>query len=150
MAEFKLVYCNNQTLLDEMHNIRETVLFKDDKYNRHHPDDVNPDNQCFIFLLNDKPVATVRLDFINPSEYAIRLVAVLPEYQGKKIGSKMMYAILDYANQKDIYKLVTNSAIEATKFYESLGFVKEAWIDTGEGVSQPTVPMVLKIQKKGS
>lgn len=64
MAEFKLVHCDNQNLLHEMHNIRERVLFTDGKYDRHHPDDTNPNNQCFVFLLNDKPIATVRLDFI--------------------------------------------------------------------------------------
>lgn len=141
MGEFKLVHCDNQNLLDEMHNIRERVLFTDGKYDRRHPDDTNTDNQCFVFILNDKPVATVRLDFIRSHEYALRLVAVLPEYQGKKIGSKMMSVIFDYAKQKGIYKLVTNSAIEAVKFYESLGFIKEHWIDTGEGISRPTVPM---------
>jgi GNAT superfamily N-acetyltransferase len=148
MGEFKLVHCDNQNLLDEMHNIRERVLFTDGKYDRHHPDDTNPDNQCFVFLLNDKPIATVRLDFIRPQEYAIRFVAVLPEYQGKKIGSKMMNSIIDYANQKGIYKLVTNAAIEATKFYESLGFVKEYWIDTGEEISRPTIPMVKILNPK--
>ena len=36
---------------------------------------------------------TVRLDFLSDKVAAIRLVAILPEYQGKKIGSKMIAAV---------------------------------------------------------
>jgi GNAT superfamily N-acetyltransferase len=145
MNPFKLVRCNNEESLSRMHKIREKVLFTSGTYDRHHPDDINPNHHCFIFLLNTTPVATVRLDFINHQEIAVRLVAVLPEYQGQKIGSKMLSAVEDYAKQKGIIRLVTNSAIEAKKFYESIGFIPENWVDTGEEISQSTIPMVKRL-----
>lgn len=118
------------------------MLFTSGKYDRNHADDKNPNNHCFIFLYNDTPVATVRLDLIGIDTFAIRLVAVLPEYQNRKIGSKMLCAIEDFAKEKGIVKLVTNSALNATKFYESNGYVIKKWFDPGEGISQPTIPMV--------
>jgi predicted acetyltransferase len=144
MNSFKLVRCDNEESLSHMHEIREKVLFTSGKYDRHHPDDSNPNHHCFIFLLNNIPVATVRLDFINSQETAVRLVAVLPEYQGQKIGSRMLNAVEDYVKQKGITRLVTNSAIDAKKFYESIGFIAENWVDTGEGISRSTTPMVKK------
>lgn len=146
MREFKLVRCNNERSLSPMHEIREKVLFAPGEYDRHHPDDRNPNHHCFLFLLENKPVATIRLDFINSHDAAVRLVAVLPEYQGKKIGSKLLKAVEDYARGKGIHKLVTNAALAAKKFYENIGFVSENWIDPGEGISQPTIPMVKKLK----
>jgi GNAT superfamily N-acetyltransferase len=124
-----------------MHEIREKVLFTDIKYNRNHADDNNPDNHCFVFMLDDKAVGTVRLDFIEKRVAAVRLVAVLPEYQGKKIGAKMLAAVEEYAKQHGIFKLVTNSAIKAEGFYKILGYKNEKWVDAGEGISKQTTPM---------
>lgn len=93
-------------------------------------------------MLNELPVGTVRLDLLNQQEAAVRLVAILPQHQGKKLGSKMLSAIEDYAKQLGIIKLVTNAAVNAKKFYGAIGFVSEYWNDPGEGISQPTIPMV--------
>src|SRR5260221_3645445 len=100
MNEFDFIRCNDEKSFSQMHKIREKVLFTSGKYDRHHPDDNNPNHHCFILLLKNIPVATVRLDFINPHEIAVRLVAVLPDYQGQKIGSRMLNAVEDYAKQK--------------------------------------------------
>lgn len=129
-----------------MHEIREKVLFSSGNYDRHHSDDMNPDHHCFIFLLDETVVGTVRLDFLTPQEAAVRLVAILPEYQGQKIGSKMLNDVEKYATQQGIIKLVTNSAVNAKKFYEAIGFISENWIDPGEGTSQPTIPMVKHLE----
>jgi GNAT superfamily N-acetyltransferase len=142
MNEYKLLRCNDEVSLLKMHEIREKVLFSSGNYDRYHPDDINPDHHCFVFLLNETVVGTVRLDFINPQEAAVRLVAILPEYQRRKIGSKMLNAIEDYAKQQGVNKLVTNAAVDAKKFYEAIGYISEDWIDPGEGISQPTIPMV--------
>lgn len=145
MNEFSFIRCNDEKSFSAMHEIREKVLFTSGKYDRHHPDDNNPHHHCFIFLLKNIAVATVRLDFINPHEVAVRLVAVLPEYQGQKIGSRMLNAVEDYAKQKGITRLVTNAAVDAKRFYEAIGFIAENWVDIGEGISQPTIPMVKRL-----
>jgi GNAT superfamily N-acetyltransferase len=145
MNEYKLVRCNDDEARLQMHKIREEVLFTSGEYNRDHADDKNPDNHCFIFLFNNTPVATIRLDFLAPDIAAVRLVAVLPKNQGQKIGSKMLSAIEDYAKERGILKLVINSAINAKKFYDSIGYVTETWIDPGEGISVPTIQMSKKL-----
>lgn len=141
MSNFKLVRSSNDKAMSQMHEIREKVLFPDGDYDRNHPDDRKPNHHCFIFLANDMPVGTVRLDFIHPHEAAVRLVAILPEYQGQKIGLKMMSDAENYAKSKGIKKLVTNSAKNAIKFYESLGFSPQKWTDPGEGIGRPTFQM---------
>ena len=145
MSEFKLIHCEDEESLLQMHEIREKVLFTTGKYDRHHADDKNPNNYCFIFMVNNKSVGTVRLDFIECDKAAVRLVAVLPEYRGQKIGSAMLYAIEDYAKQKGVITLVTNSAVNAKGFYEAIGYVSENWIDPGEGTSELTIPMTKKL-----
>lgn len=149
MNDFKLVRCNDKESIFQMHEIREKVLFPHGNYDRNHPDDVNSNHHCFIFLLNKTAVGTVRLDFIRSHEAAVRLVAVLPEFQGQKIGSKMLFAIEKYAKQNGVTKLVTNTAIDAKGFYESIGYTQEDWIDLGEGTSQPTIAMSKRL-KSGS
>lgn len=146
MSKFKLVRCDSETSLSPIHEIREKVLFSPGEYDRQYPDDRNPNHHCFIFQFEDKSVGTVRLDFIKPHEVAIRLVAILPEYQRQKMGFKMLVAVEEYVREKGINKLVTNSAINAIKFYESLGFVSENWVDPSEGISQPTNPMVKRLK----
>ena len=141
MDKFKLFRCDNEDYLIKMHEIREKVLFTDGKYDRNHADDRNPNNHCFIFIKGDETVGTVRLDFIEKSVAAIRLVAILQEYQGQKIGAKMLCAIEEYAKQHRIVKLVTNAEVNAKGFYETLGFMSEEWVDPGEGISRQTTPM---------
>jgi predicted acetyltransferase/GNAT superfamily N-acetyltransferase len=145
MNEFSFIRCNDEKSFSAMHEIREKVLFTSGKYDRHHPDDNNPNHHCFIFMLMNIPVATVRLDFIDSDEVAVRLVAVLPEYQGQKIGSRMLSAVEDFAKQKGITRIVTNAAVDAKAFYEAIGFISENWVDTGEGISRPTIPMVKRL-----
>lgn len=145
MSEFKLIHCKDEESLLQMHEIREKVLFTSGKYDRHHADDKNPNNHCFIFMVDNKSVGTVRLDFIEHDKAAVRLVAVLPESQGQKIGSAMLYAVENYAKQKGIITLVTNSAVNSKVFYEAIGYASEDWIDPGEGTSEPTIPMTKKL-----
>ena len=144
MHKFELVKCGNEKSRNQMHEIREKVLFPDGKYNRNHADDNNLDNHCFVFMIDDKAVGTVRLDFIEKQVAAVRLVAVLPEHQDKKIGTMMLAAVENYAKQHGVYKLVTNAEINAEGFYKTLGYVNEKWVDPGEGISRQTTPMTKK------
>lgn len=148
MNKYKLQRCDDQESILMMHKIREKVLFSNIKYNRFHPDDTNEKNHCFIFLVNEIPVGTVRLDFINSNKAAVRLFAILSEFQRQKIGTHMMTALEEYALNNGIEMLNTNAALDAKKFYESVGFISEKWDDPGEGSSQPTTPMVKYLKHK--
>jgi GNAT superfamily N-acetyltransferase len=141
MSNFKLLLCSDNITREQMHEIRESVLFTDGKYDKNHPDDHNPENFCFVFMDDHTAVGTVRLDFLSDKIAAIRLVAILPKYQRKKVGSKMIAAIEEYAKQHGAQKLVTNAAVDAERFYKSIGYINEEWIDPSEGIARPTTPM---------
>lgn len=144
-SEYKLIRCINEESLLKMHGIREKILFTDGEYDRNHADDKNPNNHCFIYMKDDNAIGTVRLDFIEKNMAAVRLVAILHEYQGQGIGAKMLSAIEDYAKQHAVYNLVTNAEIKAEGFYKALGYANDKWVDPGEGISRPTTPMTKKL-----
>ena len=143
---YELRRCIKEKDLNPIHHIREMVLFSAQltrvKYNRHHPDDQNPNHHNFLFLKNNKPIGTTRLDFIRPNEAAVRLVAILPNYQNQGNGTAMLNALESYAKEQGITKLVTNSATAAVKFYQAHGYVQQKWDDPGEGSSQATIQMI--------
>ncbi len=145
---FELRRCMKEEDLVLIHEIRETVLFQNRNYNRHHADDRMPNNHNFLFFLNGTPIGTVRLDFLNTLEAAVRLVAILPAYQRQGIGSKMLQAIESYAQEHQIRKLVTNARLGAQGFYAIHGYSIESWIDPGEDSSCPTVGMTKNLIPK--
>lgn len=145
MKENNLIRCQEEKTILQMHEIREKVLFTSGNYDRNHPDDKNSNHHCFIYLFGNNAVGTVRLDFIEAHTAAVRLVAVLPEHQGQKVGSKMLSCIEKYAAERGVDKLVTNAAVDAEKFYLAIGYVRESWVDPGEGILRPTIAMSKKI-----
>ena len=54
----------------------------------------------------------------------LRLIGILPEYQGKGIGVNLMQAVEERVVEKveDIFLLVTDSNIDAQRFYRRLGY----------------------------
>ncbi|PZN97848.1 MAG: GNAT family N-acetyltransferase [Hyphomicrobiales bacterium] len=53
----------------------------------------------------------------------VRTVFVLPDRQGRRIGSTLMARILDVAREQGLDSLTVPSAINAESFYQKLGFV---------------------------
>lgn len=139
-TELKL--CLKSEEIDLIHEIRERVLFPGLPYDRNHPDDNNPDHLLFLLYVDQKPSATLRLDFLNKSEAALRLVAVLPEFQGKGMGSKLLLKVEIFCRSKGIKKIMTNAKLDSVEFYKRNGFNIEKWDDSGEGIARPTTSMV--------
>lgn len=55
----------------------------------------------------------------------IHRIAVIPEYQNKKVGSLLMETLIDNCNKLEIKKVtlkVKNNNYDAFKFYKKLGF----------------------------
>ena len=71
------------------------------------------------YYIDEKLVGVISL-FIKTTPFQIRKVAVLPEYQGKGIGTKLIKNILDTI-EGDIF---LNARIDKMEFYEKIGFVK--------------------------
>lgn len=68
----------------------------------------------------------------------IQDIMVIPEYQGKKIGTKIMNGLLDKINE---YKLINpnirtylGASKGKEKFYEKFGFKTRSNADLGEGM----------------
>src|ERR1700693_54994 len=142
MCDFQLIPCLQNATREQMHKIRQTVHFTDREYNRDHPDDKTANHHCFLFTFKDKAVGTVRLDFLNDQMAAVRLGAILPEYQRQKMGTNMPEALETNAKQHSVRKLVTNARTDAESFYKSIGYTNEAWMDPGEGTTIAPIPLV--------
>lgn len=79
-------------------------------------------DQCAIhyaYYEEEKMVGTISL-FIKSIPFQIRKVAVLPEYQGKGIGSELIKTIIDSFDEC----IFLNARIDKVSFYEKLGFAK--------------------------
>jgi N-acetylglutamate synthase-like GNAT family acetyltransferase len=130
-----------------MHDIRRSTLFApgrhgDVVYDEQHPDDRNPDNQCFLFLLDGRPIGVARLDRRGKDGGVVRLVAILPDLQGGGHGRAMAAMIDDAARSRGMRHLVINSAPSATGFYEKTGWTRSDW-DASElvGIASTCVQM---------
>jgi N-acetylglutamate synthase-like GNAT family acetyltransferase len=123
-----------------MHAIRRATLFApgrhDDAvvYDDNHPDDRLAANQCFLFWLDDAPIGVARLDRRGEDEGVVRLVAIVPELQGRGHGRAMSDMLDDIARARGMTHLLVNAAHTATDFYHKTGWREFDW-DPAELVS---------------
>jgi GNAT superfamily N-acetyltransferase len=116
-----------------MHEIRRAVLFApgrhqgDAVYDDAHPDDRDPRNQCFLLLLDGRPIGVVRLDERAPGIGAVRLVAIESELQRQGHGRELERLIEVQARAREMRKLVINAHADAVGFYERTGWHFEEW-----------------------
>lgn len=73
----------------------------------------------FVAAKNSKLLGTISLD-----EDKISRMFVLPEYQGQKIGSKLIKYVEQFAKKKGITVLCVRSSLTAYGFYQKLGYQK--------------------------
>ena len=70
-------------------------------------------------------------------------IAVLPAWRGKRVGSAILEALLDYAHSQDYQLLEINAQIEAVKLYRRFDFseVGEVFMDA----NMPHIKMQLHL-----
>ena len=70
-------------------------------------------------------------------------IAVLPAWRGKRVGSAILEALLDYAHSQDYQLLELNAQIEAVKLYRRFDFseVGEVFMDA----NMPHIKMQLHL-----
>jgi glucosamine-phosphate N-acetyltransferase len=92
----------------------------------------NPNHVITVALIDNKVVgsATLLLEpkFIHNGGIVghIEDVVVDRNYQGQKIGEKIILYLLDIAKTKNCYKTILDCADEIKPFYEKLGFKHNA------------------------
>jgi len=92
----------------------------------------NPYHVIAVALLEGKVIgaATLLLEtkFIHNGGMVghIEDVVVDKNYQGQKVGEKIILYLLDYAKMKECYKTILDCTDNVKPFYEKLGFVHNA------------------------
>lgn len=52
-------------------------------------------------------------------------IVVSPEHKGKKLGTFIMNALIEYAKNKKCYKIILDCEDNLVKFYNKCGFIKK-------------------------
>jgi ribosomal protein S18 acetylase RimI-like enzyme len=88
----------------------------------------NPEpNEKFILAKDGERVIGICYGDIQEDKNQLRAIYILPEYQGRGIGTKLWEAILPFFDKtKDTYVEVVDYNEKAINFYKKIGFV-----DTG-------------------
>ena len=86
-------------------------------------DDHDGDGTNYIVILDDGyPVATCRIYRIDAERAQVGRVVVLPEYQGKKLGSLVIREAEQWIRECGYKEIAIDSRDVAVGFYEKLGF----------------------------
>ncbi|MCY1436205.1 Acetyltransferase [compost metagenome] len=72
----------------------------------------------FLAYEGDFPIGTARL----LPDGQIGRVSVLKDWRGLKVGDKLMQAVISEAEQRDLKQQMLSAQVQATAFYERLGF----------------------------
>jgi predicted GNAT family N-acyltransferase len=85
--------------------------------------------QHFLALEGDYPVGTARL---LPDGHIGR-VSVLKDWRGLHVGDALMRAVIAAAEQRGLRRQMLSAQVQATSFYERLGFrvVSDEYLDAG-------------------
>jgi GNAT superfamily N-acetyltransferase len=132
--------------LAAMHDVRRATLFTPDRgvvYDEHHPHDLNPANQCFLFWYEQKPIGVVRLDPRGEDAMVVRLVGILPQLQGQGHGRVLGRLVEAEARRRGARRLMLNARDTAVGFYEKTGWAPEVW-DAIEQAAAPTCVQMTK------
>lgn len=80
----------------------------------------------YIVLLDDEyPVATCRFYELSGSAVLIGRVVVLPEYRGKRLGSRVIQEAEQWIKELGYREIVIDSRLVAVGFYEKLGYTRD-------------------------
>ena len=127
MIKLKISLIQSQQEKEKMYYQRWLVLRKPinmergtekDKYD----DDYYYDSLHFIAVCKKQIIGSARLRQLSTELGSISYCAVLPEFQYQGVGTSLMQKIINIAKQKQLTSLRVMSRINASKFYEKIGF----------------------------
>ena len=125
---------------DVLKAIRKAVFIDE----QHVPKDLEwdgQDNDCTHFLasINAIPVATARLT----AKGQIGRMAVLGEYRGHGIGSRLLATVIEQAKQRGHRQVFLHAQISVIGFYQKHGFSAEGDIFIDAGIEHRTMRLSL-------
>lgn len=128
--------------LDNIAFINDELIMDEDKYNIEDLKNFVSNNNNYIFIGrdSDKVVANLYGYGLNRPDgkymFYIHSVDVLKEYQGKKIGTKLMEYTLNYIKSENKYYkffvLTEDDNIRACKLYQKYALQKEQVLFSNE------------------
>jgi len=123
MLDFQLTLIQNQQQKEEMYYQRWLVLRAPINMERGtETDKYDTDALHFIAVNNQKIIASARLREMSKELGSIAYVAVLPEFQSQGVGTALIKKIIEIAEKKYLKSLRVMSRINASKFYQRIGF----------------------------
>ncbi len=97
-------------------------------------DEIDKVSKHLLVFEEGKAIATCRVFYDQEKQsYMLGRLAVLKEYRGKKIGSKVLQAAEDVVRRDGGESILLSSQERVISFYEKQGYVKEgdSFLDEG-------------------
>ena len=94
-----------------------------------------PETRYILVTDHNFPIATARMYPIDENSMMIGRVVVLPEYRRQGIGTMVVYACEEWADEEYYSKTVVESRDNKIAFYESMGYEMTGQIVEGDTVS---------------
>lgn len=88
-------------------------------------DGLDETTEHLLAYLDNQPVGTARIRYLNDQVAKIERLAVLCSARGKEIGKKLMEKSLEIAAQKNVQEVVINAQDYVKGLYQQLGFEQE-------------------------
>ena len=126
MPQIDIRPVKNQQELEKMFDQRWLVLRSPLGMERGSERDNHEDGALHLIAACDrKIIGSARLRELSPELASISYVAVLPEFQNRGIGTKLIAELIARAQAKNLKTLRLQSRINAIKFYHKLGFSEQ-------------------------
>ncbi len=133
----------------QLKEIRETVFIQEQNVPVELEWDGLDEKACHVLaevlLINKKQdkklaIGTARI-IINNKQAHIGRMAVLSEWRGQGIGSKILKCCIDECKKKHVDKVVLNAQVYVTEFYQKMGFemTSDEFLDAGIPHKQMTL-----------
>jgi len=108
---------------------------------------IKPGGEIFFAVVDGEVAGTVALIKIDEREFELAKMAVSPNFQGYRIGEKLMKACVEYAERTGIERLVLESNTKlfaAINLYRKFGFI-EIPLDPNSLFKRANIRMLLAI-----
>ena len=111
------------------HAIRRRVAFEAGETDDDDPDEHAPGHYPLLLTLDQQPVGTIRVDSLNDSDAALRLVAIDPARQGEGHGRALLREAEAFARDIGCRRAVVYATPEAAGFYAAAGYAEDDFDD---------------------